>query len=223
MTKAAQPLLPAKLMLVTPPVSDAAAFAPLLGRALASGAISAVLLRLSPTDERKQVNLIKELVPVVQTAGAALVAETTPAIAIRGGADGAHVAMRQPEDIVLIGEAREQLTQDRILGAGGLKSRHDAMEAGEIGVDYVMFGEPRADASIMTLDTVIERASWWAGIFQTPGIAYAPDADAVTPLAATGIEFVALGAWIFADGTDTAKAITGAQDAIAACVNAATA
>lgn len=221
MTKPAQPPLVARLMIVTPQVSDATAFAPQLEKALASGAVAAVHLRLAPADERAHINVIKELAPRVQARDAALVAETTPAIAIRGGADGAHIAIRQPEEVATLADCREQLKAERILGAGGLKSRHDAMDAGDAGVDYVMFGEPRADESIMALPAVIERATWWVEIFQTPCVVYAPDQEAVALLSAIGVEFIALGAWIFADGVDTATEIARAQATIAAAAKSA--
>lgn len=223
MTKPAKTDIVARLMIVTPPVTDAAAFAPQLEKALASGHVAAVHLRLAPADERSHVNIIKELAPRVQARDAALVAETTPAIAIRGGADGAHIAVRQPEEVATLADCRDQLKAERILGAGGLKSRHDAMDAGEAGVDYVMFGEPRADGSIMTLPAVIERAEWWVEIFQTPCVVYAPDQDTVARLAATGVEFVALGAWIFAEGADPAAETARAQATITALAKSAAA
>ena len=34
------------------------------------------------------------------------------------------------------------LKPERIVGVGGLATRHDAMLAAEQGADYVMFGEP---------------------------------------------------------------------------------
>ena len=50
------------------------------------------------------------------------------------------------------------------------------MSAGEAGADYLLFGEPRPDGTIPALESVIERATWWAEIFETPCVAYAPDA-----------------------------------------------
>jgi thiamine-phosphate pyrophosphorylase len=48
----------------------------------------------------------------------------------------------------------------------------------------------------------VERASWWAEIFETPCVAYAPSLDTVEALAATNAEFVALGnaVWSHPDG-----------------------
>jgi thiamine-phosphate pyrophosphorylase len=67
------------------------------------------------------------------------------------------------------------------------------MNAGEAGADYVMFGEPRLDGWTPPFEETLERAEWWAEIFQTPCVAYARTVDEVTPLAEAGADFVALG------------------------------
>lgn len=204
---------PTRLMLVTPPVSDAEAMAFRLMQAFAGGDVAAVLLRLGEGDERSRIERVKRLAGPVQANNVALVVEASALIATRGGADGVHLT-QGPEAVA---EARSSLRNERIIGAGGLRARHDAMDIGEAGVDYVMFGEPRPDGSVPPLPAVIERASWWAEIFETPCVAYAPDADAIAPLVETGAEFVALGAWAFDEGQDIRTLVTEANAAIAAC------
>jgi thiamine-phosphate pyrophosphorylase len=86
---------------------------------------------------------------------------------------------------------------DRSAGIGGLKARHDAMEVAELGADYVMFGEPRPDGSLPTLDMVLERAEWWAELFNTPCVAFASETANIAPLVATGAEFIGLGDVVF--------------------------
>ncbi len=201
-----------RLMLVTPVIGDAAAFLPQLEAALAAGDIAAILLRPAPDDERSLINLIKELAPLVQAKGAALVVETDATIAVRGGADGVHMSGQSDT----IAAARTTLKGERILGAGNLRARHDAMEAGEAGVDYVMFGEQREDGSWPPLSAMVERAGWWAELFETPCVVCAPDLESVATLAETGAEFVALCAWAFADGADIAATIQAAEAALAA-------
>ena len=85
---------------------------------------------------------------------------------------------------------------------GAIRTKDDAMGFGEAGADYLLFGEPRPDGSLPSLESVVERASWWAEIFETPCVAYAPSLDAVEPLAATHAEFIALGdaVWSHPDG-----------------------
>jgi thiamine-phosphate pyrophosphorylase len=199
-------------MLVTPPVLDPGAISFRLMQAFAGGDVAAVLLRLAPGDERSLTERVKALAPPVQAQNVALVVEASAQVASRGGADGVHVT----EGVEAIAEARSSLRQERIIGVGGLRSRHDAMDAGEAGVDYVMFGEPRPDGSLPPLPAVLERASWWAEIFETPCIAYAPDAESVPTLVETGAEFLALGAWLFAEGVDIRAEVAAADAAIAA-------
>ncbi|MXQ12725.1 thiamine phosphate synthase [Microvirga makkahensis] len=193
----------ARLYLITPVVEDAS-FAPTLAEACKGGAVAAVLLRLPAADERSLVNLVKAVASSVQEHGAALIVSTEGEadlanVAVRGGADGAHVSGADPE---LVRELRERLKGERAVGVGGIRTRDDAMTLGEAGVDYLLFGEPRRDGSLPSLESVAERAAWWAEIFETPCVAFAPGLDTVETLAATQAEFIALGdaVWSHPDG-----------------------
>jgi thiamine-phosphate pyrophosphorylase len=188
----------ARLYLITPVLEDAS-FAPRLAEACATGAVAAVLLRLAPADERTLTNLVKALAPAAQEHGAAVIVASDAkadlaTVAARGGADGAHIAGATP---ALVRELRDRLKSERAIGAGGIRTKDDAMSLGEAGVDYLLFGEPRPDGSLPSIESVVERASWWAEIFETPCAAYAPSLEAVETLAATHAEFIALGdaAW----------------------------
>ncbi|MBN9458841.1 MAG: thiamine phosphate synthase [Bosea sp.] len=204
---------PTRLMLVTPPVDDADAMAFRLMQAMAGGDVAAILIRLAPGDDRSRIERVKRLAGPVQGNNVALIVEDNALVASRGGADGVHLT-GGPQAVA---EARSSLKSERIIGAGGLKARHDAMDVGEAGVDYVMFGEPRADGSMPPLPAVIERAGWWAEIFETPCVAYAPNAEAIEPLVETGAEFVALGPWAFAEGQDIRTLVETANAAMSAC------
>lgn len=203
---------PTRLMLVTPPVADAEAMAFRLMQAMAGGDVAAVLLRLGPGDDRSRIERVKRLAGPVQANNVALVVEDSALVAARGGADGAHITGGP----AAVAEARSSLKGERIIGIGGLRARHDAMDAGEAGVDYVMFGEPRPDGSLPPLAAVLERTGWWAEIFETPCVAYAPDAESIPALVETGAEFVALGAWAFDEGQDIRALVEQANQAITA-------
>ncbi|WP_230531366.1 thiamine phosphate synthase [Microvirga roseola] len=192
----------ARLYLITPVLEDAS-FAGPLAAACASGGVAAVLLRLGAADERSLTNLVKAYAPAVQDHGAALIVTAEgkadlATIAARGGADGVHI----PGDPAQARELRDRVKADRAIGVGAIRTKDDAMTLGEAGVDYLLFGEPRADGSLPPLESVVERAAWWAEIFETPCVAYAPSLDAVETLAATHAEFIALGdaVWSHADG-----------------------
>ncbi|WP_407523373.1 thiamine phosphate synthase [Methylobacterium oryzisoli] len=196
---------PTRLILVSGP--DAAPdLAPRLAAACAAGDVAAVILHFAPADERSLVNRVKALAPAAQAVGAAVVVACAGegidlvSVAARGGADGIHA---EGGDLAAL---RERLRDGRILGTGGLAARHDAMEAGEAGVDYVLFGDLPDTAP----RTVQERAEWWAEIFETPCVALARSLDAVADLAATGAEFVALDAALW-DGPDGAATVAAAQ------------
>ena len=206
-------IAPTRLMLVTPPVADAEAMAFRLMQAMAGGDIAAILLRLAPGDDRSRIERVKRLAGPVQANNVALVVEDNALVAARGGADGVHLTGGP----AAVAEARSSLKSERIIGIGGLRARHDAMDAGEAGVDYVMFGEPRPDGSLPPLAAVVERAGWWAEIFETPCVAYAPDAESIPALVETGAEFVALGAWAFEEGQDIRALVEAANAATAAC------
>jgi thiamine-phosphate pyrophosphorylase len=192
--KQAEPRPAPRLYLVTPPVADAQAFAAPLAAALGAGDVAAVLLRLAEADERTQINRVKALCPVVQGKDAALLIGGHVEIVARAGADGAHVS-----GIMLSEDAIERLKPDRIVGIGGLVTRHDAMVAAEAGADYVMFGEPDAAGERPGLAAIEERIAWWAEVFEAPCVGYAASLDEVAPLVKAGADFIALGDWLWRD------------------------
>src|SRR5262249_54724575 len=125
-----------RLYVLTPAASEAATLSPVLAEIFGEVDVAAVLLRLREADERSLINRVKAAAPGVQRAGAALLVDGRPDIVAGAGADGAHLA--GPDALLA---AVRVLKPNYIAGAGGLRSRHDAMVAAEAGADYVMFGE----------------------------------------------------------------------------------
>ena len=160
-----------RLYLVTPPVADATAFAAQLAAALAAGDVAAVLLRLAEADERTLINRAKALGAVVQDKDVALLLDGHADLVARAGADGAHLT-----GLAEFTEALGQLKPERIAGAGGLATRHDAMAAAEAGADYVMFGEPDDNGERPSFEAIEERVAWWAEVFEAPCVGFAASA-----------------------------------------------
>ena len=202
-----------RLYLVTPALDDPAAFAPQLEAALGAAASAAVLLRLGAADERTLINRAKAIVPVAQRRDVAVLLDGHPEIAARAGTDGAHLFGTKT-----FAAAVALLKPDRIAGAGGLFSRHDAMLAAETGADYVMFGEPDRERGgrRSPFADVLERLIWWADLFEIPCVGYAAGLDEVAPLAQTGAEFVALGEWIWTQPQGAAATIAAAAKTLGA-------
>lgn len=191
-----------RLYLVTPAAADVARLKLDLMAALDSADIAAVLLRSPEADDRTLINRVKAIAPTAQNFGAALIVDGPAGIAVRGGADGAHRT-----GIASFEEALGALKPDRIAGAGGLETRHDAMIAAERGADYVMFGEPDDNGERPAIEAVIDRVAWWAGLFEVPCVAYAGNADEVAALSQAGADFVAIGDFVFADARGVADAV----------------
>jgi len=202
----------ARLYLLSPVIAEPETFEARLGEACGAGGIAAVMLRFAAADERTLVKNVKALAPIAQEGGAAALIAASgdadlAAVALRGGADGVHT-IAGPADAR---DLRERL-KDRIIGAGNIRSRHDAMEFGEAEVDYIMFGEPRADGSLPAIEAVIERAAWWAEIFEIPCVAYAPSLEVVSDLVRTRAEFIAIGDAVWSHPDGPAAAVTTAME-----------
>jgi thiamine-phosphate pyrophosphorylase len=202
---------PPRLYLVTPQLADIAAFASDFDAVLAAGDVAAVLLRLQDGDERSLIDRAKTIAAIAQRRDIALLLDGRPEIAARADTDGAHLS-----GIEALTAALGTLKPDRIAGAGGLRSRDDAMLAGESGADYVMFGEPDRRSGRPSFEAIVERVGWWAAVFEPPCVGYAASLDEVALLAQAGADFVALGDWIWTDPTGPVEAIKMATAALVA-------
>ncbi len=191
-------------------MADPAGVADALAAAIGAADVAAVLLALAPADDRTLINNAKALAPLVQSKGAALVLAGHADLAARAGADGAHLA-----GIDAFQAALTTLKPARIAGCGGLRTRHDAMLAGEAGADYVMFGEPDAQARRPSFDAIVERIAWWAELFEISCVGFAAAIEEVEPLAYAGADFIAVGDCIFGDARGPPAAIADVASRLA--------
>ncbi len=183
---------------------------------------SALRISLAPSDERNLLRLVKPFTSTAQNCGVAAILDIVAdqgalagldlsRIASRGGADGVHL-----RDLAAARDAIAQFSGARAVGLGNPRTRHDAMEAGEAGIDYLVFGEPRLDGSMPPFDAACERATWWAGIFEVPCAIFLPDLGGIDAALETGAEFIAVGDAVFAhpDGPEAgARALVAALQA----------
>ena len=176
---------------------------------LAAADVAAVLVRLKPVDQRTMISRIKALAPVIQNAGAALLLDGHVELVARGGADGAHLT-----GIAALEDALPSLKPDRIAGVGGLATRHDSMSAGELGADYVLFGEPDARGRRPSVEAIAERLEWWAELFEPPCVGFAASREEAHAFAANGADFILVGDFIWADPRGAATALKDVEQAI---------
>ncbi len=198
-----------RLYLATPVVDDPASLLAELPALLAAVDVAAVLVRLKETDQRTMISRIKALAPVVQNAGAALLVEGHPELVARGGADGAHLP-----GIAALKEAMPSLKPDRIAGVGGLTTRHHSMDAGEMGADYLLFGEPDANGQRPSSQAIAERLDWWAELFEPPCVGFAVTFEEAHDFAASGADFVLVGDLVWTDSRGPKAALIEADAAI---------
>jgi len=209
---AAKPVPPRplpRLYLATPEVDDPSQLAAGLPGLLAAVDVAAVLVRLKATDQRTMIGRIKALAPAVQDGGAALLLDGHVELVARGGADGAHLS-----GLAAMEEALPSLKPDRIVGVGGLATRHDSMAAGEAGADYVLFGEPDAHGQRPSAEAIAERLQWWAELFEPPCVGYAASREEAAEFAAAGADFVLVGDFIWADPRGAEAALIEVEQAI---------
>jgi thiamine-phosphate pyrophosphorylase len=208
-TKPVPPRPVPRLYLATPEVDDPSSLVASLPGLLAGADVAAVLVRLKPTDPRTMISRVKALAPAIQGSGAALLLDGHVELVARAGADGAHLT-----GIAAIEEALPSLKPDRIAGVGGLATRHDSMAAGELGADYVLFGEPDARKQRPSVEAIAERLQWWAELFEPPCVGFAASGEEAFEFAAAGADFVLVGDFIWADPRGAAAALMDAKQAI---------
>jgi thiamine-phosphate pyrophosphorylase len=198
-----------RLYLATPVLDDASRLAGELPELLAAADVAAVLVRLKEADPRSMISRLKLLAPAIQDAGAAMLVDGHAELVARAGADGAHLT-----GVAALEEALPSLKPDRIAGVGGLATRHDSMAAGELGADYVLFGEPDAKGERPSVEAIAERLQWWDELFEPPCVGFAASRAEASEFAGAGADFVLVGDFIWADPRGAKAALIEAAEAI---------
>ena len=92
-------------------------------------------------------------------------------------------------DPARLAAAREALGPRAIIGVACGIDRHAAMEAGEAGADWILFGQPD-----MAPERAIDAAAWWSELFVLPcGVTGTIRPDHIAALAAAKIAFAVPG------------------------------
>ncbi|HTZ68652.1 MAG TPA: thiamine phosphate synthase [Roseiarcus sp.] len=192
------------LYLISPvlSVADSEGFAGVFAEVVAAAGAACALVRLAAATQADAKSMVAPLLRAARASDCALLIENDGELAARLGADGVHINGAGADLVAAV----ESLKPDRIVGAGSLRTRDEAMTAGEWGADYVMFGGPRRGAPAMKPRSLAERVGWWAEIFETPCVAYADTIAAVGALADAGADFVALGEAIWRHPSPTEAA-----------------
>ena len=155
-----------QIYLVSPPEIELSRFPDALARVLDAREVACVRLALATREEERLVRAADAVREVTAARDVALVITEHVGLAERLGLDGVHLAGARG-----VRAARKALGADAIVGAHCGASRHDGMNAGEAGADYVAFGPVSgADLGDGTL-APRELFGWWSEMIELPVVA----------------------------------------------------
>lgn len=205
-----------RLYLITPPVLDPAAFAPVLAETLDAGDCACVQLRLKEADDDAVRRAVDVLRPVAQTRDVAFILNDRPDLAAATGCDGVHVGQQDTP----YRKARAMVGPNAIVGVTCHDSRHLAMVAAEAGADYVAFGAfyptTTKDAQFSAEPDLLE---WWSELMEVPSVAIGGiTPENCGPLVKAGADFLAICAAVWNRPESPASCVRAFLHAIADAV-----
>lgn len=193
-----------RIVLIAPPSVKPADVA----AALSGGDVASLILPDEGVDAATFQSFAEKVADVARATGVAVVVAGDTRVAGRIHADGIHIDGNKDA----LAEAVEAYQDRMMVGAGGAKTRDDALELGEERPDYIFFGRFGFDNKPEPHTRNLSLGKWWAEMIEIPCIVMAgSDIASVEAVAATGAEFVALSSAVFGDGIDPREAIARAN------------
>ena len=185
--------------MITPPRLEAARFRDDLAAALDAGDVACLQLRLKDATPDEVKRATEALMPVCQARDVAFILNDDAQLAKALGCDGAHLGQSDGDH-----EGARRLLKEGILGITCHASRHLAMEAGDLGADYVAFGAFFPTGTKETLHTAgTDLLEWWSEMMEIPCVAIGGITAAnCAPLVRAGADFLAVvgAVWNHPDG-----------------------
>ncbi len=197
-----------RIVLVVPPRLPSAEAVALLDAALRAGDVASLIVPSPEGDPAAAQKRAEAIVALAQPLGVAVVVADELRVAMRAGADGVHAEGGAAALADLIDRAQGRV----MVGAGGAKTRHDALELGETQPDYLFFGRFGHDEKPEPHPRNLSLGEWWSAMTEIPCIVQAgSDLEGLQAVAATGTDFVALESAVFGQGLDPAARIAEAN------------
>ena len=195
-----------RLCLVTPADRGVADCERLVAEALSGGDVAALIV--TGADEDQLQAMAAAVVPVATHRGVAALIHNDTRIAGRVHADGVHVATG-PEAVAA---AVAWAGGKRMVGAGDIASRHEAMLNAEAEPDYLFFGVLDGDRDTEIFPRAFDLAEWWSEVAVIPAVVMGGAAIASVDAARdAGIDFVALRRAVWDDARGPAAAVADAN------------
>ena len=176
--------------------------------ALSSGDVASLILPQGDMDDASFQIFAEKIVPAAQEKGIAVIMAGEPRIAARVHADGIHMEGSK----TVVGELIEKHQAKMMVGTGGVTTRDDALELGELQPDYIFFGRFDYDNKPEPHPRNLKLGGWWSEMVEIPCIVLAGSAiESVVDVAAAGVDFVAVSAAVYGEGIDPAAAVARAN------------
>ncbi len=156
-----------QIYLITPPEVDLGVFPDVLSSVLDATEVACVRLALSSSDEDHVSRAADALRALTHARDIPLVVETHVGLVNRLGLDGVHLT----DGARSVRYVRKELGSDAIVGTFCGTSRHDGMNAGEAGADYISFGPIGASALGDGKAVDIDVFKWWSEVVEIPVVA----------------------------------------------------
>lgn len=199
-----------QIYLITPPEIELSGFGDRLCAVLDASEVACLRLALSTTDEDRIARAADRLREIAHARDIALVIERHVQLTARLGLDGVHLT----DGARSVRAARKALGPDAIVGAFCGASRHDGMNAGEAGADYVAFGPvaptPLGDGGHAGRDLF----AWWSEVIEVPVVAEgALTAERIADLTPV-TDFFGIGPeiWDIDDAADALRRLVAAME-----------
>jgi thiamine-phosphate pyrophosphorylase len=199
-----------QIYLVTPPEFELARFPDVLATVLDSHEIACVRLSMATRDEDRIARAADALREITHARDVALVIDSHILLVERLGLDGVHLL----DGARLVRKTRKDLGADAIIGAYCGTSRHEGMNAGEAGADYVSFGP--VGASVLGDGQIAEAEmfDWWSQMIELPVVAEGGLTPALVRALAPMTDFFAIGDEIWS-ASDPASELAALKAAMA--------
>lgn len=205
----AQEMEQPQVYLLTPPEFELSTFPTLLARVLDSTDVACLRLTLATTDEDRIMRAADVCREVAHARDVPIVISEHALMVERLGLDGVHLG----DGARRVRKTRTDLGQDAIVGAYCAGSRHEGLNAGENGADYISFGPAGASALGDGTRAELDLFDWWSQMIEIPVVAEgALDQDIIRTLSPM-TDFFAIGEeiWRTEDPVAALKALTDAM------------
>jgi thiamine-phosphate pyrophosphorylase len=156
-----------QITLITPPVFDLEIFPDQLAAVLDGVDVACVRLALAGKDEDLISRAADACRMVAHARDVAIVIENHLLMVQRLGLDGVHLT----DGARQVRYVRKELGNDAIIGSYCGVTRHEGMNAGEAGADYVAFGPIGATPLGNGAQVDFDLLEWWSQVIEVPSIA----------------------------------------------------